>query len=461
MKQKLKKFTAFTDSLLPHETAYLLHKQKMEDTVKLSILKKVAYNSKHINKPKSYDASIDKRKYSHLLLWMKKELNAIDVDKSLEWINEIQKQVLHDNIRKQEEVSLFKSLKKFNSSSFYFVKYYNLLLDYRHYLLIRMRYNDYKLVNDFLEKQKKNYENSKQINDKLHKITYDIVGSSYNEKGESLKWLDWLKKTFKNDSLDGQNRYMALIRMSFVSIKYNQLKKSKKTFLESESFFSIGKNYSKRLLLNYYDLMLVIFDKLGNYEKAIYYGQLSIKDVNINPDSIIYVNNFANVLIKNYKYEKALKLLQNVNFKVHLNKNFHAAIGFVSNQIRCLSKIGKPNEAITKGEIFFNAYRKKVLKFRWHRFFAAFLGALLIAEKHNDIIQYIKKYKLLSLKSKTTLQNRSSNIIEIYYYVSSYKEGYINNQQLKNKLDELIYSNDYQKENLDFELHDYIKQTIS
>jgi len=408
MKQKLKKFKAYANSLLPYETSYLLLKQKMEDSTRLSILEIVAHNSENFSQLKSYDYSIDKRTYSHLLKWMQKELTAIDVDKGLEWINEVHEEVLKDNITYEQERLLIKSLKKYDQTSFYFVKYYHLLIDYRNFLLIRMRYNDYKLVDEFIVTKKAFYENSIVTNEKIHQITYDIVGASNQEAGESLKWLKWLQDTYLNTSLDGLNRYMALIRMSFVSIKYNQVEQLKETFLNSESFFLKGKNYSKRLLLNYYDLMLVIFDKLGNYDQAVYYGYLSIKDININSDSIIYINNLANVLIKNYKYEQALELFKPINFKLNNNKNFHASIGFVSNQIRCLSKTGKSREAIIKGRVFLNAYRSKIVKFRWHRFFAAYLGALLIENKHIEIIQYVKKNKLLNLKS-----NSSTNGIKI------------------------------------------------
>jgi hypothetical protein len=66
MRKKLQKFTEFADSLLPHETAYLLDSQQFEDHIKLGILERLNYNCTHIRQFTSYDKSIDKRKYSNL-----------------------------------------------------------------------------------------------------------------------------------------------------------------------------------------------------------------------------------------------------------------------------------------------------------------------------------------------------------------------------------------------------------
>ncbi|GLR20009.1 hypothetical protein [Portibacter lacus] len=456
MKQKLKKIQVYANSLLPHETTYLLQEQKMEDEEKLSILKIIAYNSNNFTHPKAFDFSIDKRKYSHLLSWMRRKLDSIDVDKQLEWILDAKKHVLLDSISQEEEKRLLNSLKKFDSTSFYFVEFYNLLLHFRHFLLIRMRYDDYQIVNTYIEKEKFNYEKSKLVYEKMHQISFDIIGASNLEEGEGLSWLKWLHECYEDEKLDGQNRYMALIRISFVSLKYDRLNELKDIFLRAELFFETGKNYSKRLLLNHYGNMLILFDKLGDREKAIHYGYLSIKELELNPDSVIYLNNLNNVLIKNQKYEEALSLIEKSSFKVKSNKNFHATIGFVSNHIRCLSKTGKVKEAIIKGRLFFNVYHKKILSFRWHRFFSAFLGALLIEERHAEIIQYIEKYKLLTLRNKETYLGKSSNIIDIYYIISRHQEGIINQDQFNENLKDMILDSAVQKEKLDKELIEYI-----
>ena len=190
--------------------------------------------------------------------------------------------------------------------------------------------------------------------------------------------------------------------------------------------------------------MLVLHDKKGDLSKAKYYGYLSLKGN--NQDGILYVNNLVNVLIKNREFQAALKILESNSEKVKATTNFHSIIGFSSNQIRCLSKTGKNLEAITKGRIFLDAYHKKVMNFRWHRFFAAYLGALLIENKLVKIIQLVSKYSLLEKEQNAFTKKSSSKIISIYYHLASYQEGRISMEELsefiKNSLDKDLASLD-------------------
>ena len=63
MRTPLKKFTAFTKSLLPNETAYLCTIQQFHDEERLAILERVNLNVQSTGKFIPYDTKIDKRKY--------------------------------------------------------------------------------------------------------------------------------------------------------------------------------------------------------------------------------------------------------------------------------------------------------------------------------------------------------------------------------------------------------------
>ncbi|MBK6946813.1 MAG: hypothetical protein IPH16_00890 [Haliscomenobacter sp.] len=64
MRNKLQTFTEFSQTLLPHETQYLLSVQNLEDAVRLEILKQVDFNSRQIKQFTPYDPTIDKLKYT-------------------------------------------------------------------------------------------------------------------------------------------------------------------------------------------------------------------------------------------------------------------------------------------------------------------------------------------------------------------------------------------------------------
>ncbi|MTI22857.1 hypothetical protein E1176_17630, partial [Fulvivirga sp. RKSG066] len=87
-KQKLKKFSAFAEKILPHEASYLLSIENFEDETKRSILERMAHNSNNFNQPIAYDTTVDKRKYSNLKNWIEARLEEINVDYHFEWINE-------------------------------------------------------------------------------------------------------------------------------------------------------------------------------------------------------------------------------------------------------------------------------------------------------------------------------------------------------------------------------------
>ena len=432
LKVKLKKFTEASQRLLPHEISYLLTRCKITDSDRRSILLRIEHNARNIDNQLIYDTSIDKRKYSKVLHWIAAELSKKDVDKRLLWISNVHTKILLDEVDPNTEAEIIRIVRSTTSSSYYFMKFYEMLVEYRHYLLIRMRYQAHAKIDSYIVKNKYDYQKSKLIYDQMHQATADIITSNIETHKEAIQWKQWLKEVFDDKMIDGLNRYASMIRYTFICLRYNMLHDLEKILLDMDEFFSNGENYSKRLLMNYYDNMLVLYDKKGEFPKAIYYGYLSIK--NEQSDSLIYRNNLVNVLIKYKRFEEGLRVMEDANFKIKSTRNFHSVVGFVANQIRCLSKVGKGTEANTKGRVFLAAYQKDIMQYRWHRFFAAYLGSLLLLSKNNDVIKLVDKYNLVAKEQERANKNAAARIITLYYTLAMYKTEKLSRKQAKEEI---------------------------
>lgn len=431
-KQKLKKFTDYCKCLLPHEIKLLSSQFKSDDAERRQIVNHIYDQIISGEYTFTFDSTIDKRKYSKVLHWMEQELNKRDVDQQLVWINENLRGILLDNVPNEHDNAILKSLKKAKISDYYFMYYYEMLLQYRHYLLIRMRYNVYQRVNEYIEKWQFDYKRTRLVFEQLHQATSDIIGTGENLRNEAIQWSKWLLENFRNERLDGLNRHMAAIRYIFICLRYNALDELEVVLNELDVFFSNGQNYSKRLLVNYYDNMLVLYDQKQSYEEARRYGYLSIKYE--HPDAIIYRNNLVNVLIKMNRFSEALSVIEATQFKLKNTRNWHSAIGFISNHIRCLTKVNKNKSAIIKGNVFMQAYPNQILKYRWHRFFAAYHGALLSGEKYSEIIKNTEKHDLHTREKQQISQRKYKLILNLYYLIAKLKIGSIDQDTFKDQL---------------------------
>ncbi|MEM8897195.1 MAG: hypothetical protein AAGC85_03790, partial [Bacteroidota bacterium] len=203
MRNKLQKFTTLTDSLLPHETAYLLDVQQFQDPVRLDILKRVHHNAQFIDDFIPYDEEIDKRKYNHLQNWIQTRLAAVDVDEQYSWMLSLEKKIMTDEILWEDEKVLLKEIRHYDQPTFYFTRLYELAEQYRHFLHIRLRYDDYELVNHFLETHRNTYLSAKRIHQTLHRVTRDIVGQYASNSTDSKQWEEWLQQIFFNEEIEG------------------------------------------------------------------------------------------------------------------------------------------------------------------------------------------------------------------------------------------------------------------
>jgi hypothetical protein len=111
-KGKLQKFTLFANNLFPHEVSFLISNQHLIDAGNLQILQKIEQNSSlRIKVP--YNTSIDKRKYSYLMLWIQKKLQAIDVDVYYDRLCDLDRKIMTDTISSVEEKAIIEEIKKF------------------------------------------------------------------------------------------------------------------------------------------------------------------------------------------------------------------------------------------------------------------------------------------------------------------------------------------------------------
>ncbi len=452
-KQKLKKITEYCEQLLPHEIIYLNSHFKSEDEDRKQILNHIRDSLYKDQINFEFDTSIDKRKYSKFLSWMQSELHKIDIDIQLNWINSSLRGILLDNVPSELDQSILKVLKKVKVSDYYFMYFYEMLLQYRHYLLIRMRYQVYQKVNDYIEKNQYDYKRTRLVFEQLHQATNDIIGTGEAKRNEAIQWSKWLLENFRNERLDGLNRHMSAIRYIFICLRYHALEELEVVLNELDKFFSNGQNYTRRLLVNYYDNMLVLYDQKECYEKARKYGYLSIKYD--HPDAIIYRNNLVNVLIKMKRFGEALSVIESANFKLKNTHNFHSAIGFISNHIRCLTKVEKYNEAVIKGRVFMQAYINQIFKYRWHRFFAAYHGALLSEKCYTEIIRNTEKHELHLREKENISQKKYKLILNIYYQIALLKTGQISQEVFKRSIEALQDTDDLR--NYDVQLQNIVE----
>ncbi len=434
-KMQLQKFTEFANQLLPHETAYLLSVQQFEDVEKLDILKLVDYNCRNIDQFTPYDTGTDKRKYSHLKNWIQDRLQEKDVDHHYKWMLETEKKIMTDAIEWPDEKQLLKAIKHYEHPSFYFSRFYELLLLYRHFLLIRLRYPDYEVVHAFLEHYKADYEFSRQIGERLNRATNDIVRQYSGASTTSAKWESWLEEVFFDEKLEGIKRHMALIRLTFISFNYRKYDMLREKYDYLDQQLMQGKYYSKRLLVNYYINRLLLHSRFKEYETAAFFGYLSIREK--THDYILYVNNLCDVLLKLKKYQQAMELMRQAAPEMRNSQNMFNRVSFVAYYMGALNKNGLYKNAEGYGNTFLRAYAKDVLEHRWHLFFTYLFEALLNIGHFENLLRLVKKYDLLARDRIYQRRSGYQPNIPAAYFLAQYKEGNLDMSAARASLEEL------------------------
>lgn len=439
MRAQLQKFSSFASQLLPHETSYLLSVQQFTDPERLDILNLVNENCHRIEDYTPYDTRIDKRKYNHLQNWIIHTLNAIDVDLHFDWMIKMEQKMVTDTIELAEEKELLNRIKNYRHPEFYFKKFYELILQYRQFLLIRIRYGDYEAVESFLGIYAQEYLHSKDISEKLHGATKDIVEQYSGAVTESIHWEKWLDEVFYDEQVDGLNRYQALVRLIFISFNYARFDILKDKFEYLDQQFAAGKYYSKRLLLNYYNNRLLFHSHYKEYQKAVYYGYLSVRAK--NHDFIHYVNNLGAVLLRLEQNTEALDLMKKASVELKNTGNMHSKIGFASFYMEAMNKTRQYKHAENYGDSFLQLYSREILQYRWHLFYSVYFLALLKRDKFDKILDASKKWRLLEKDKAHQLRAKYLPTIPIYILVSNYKSGLMSRKLILDKL--LEYCREY------------------
>jgi len=419
MKQKLKLFSDFAKGLLPLEVEYLVHAQQFEDPLNRNVLDRISkYNKTGIL---ALPGSVDKRKYSYLKKWMGKKLDAIDVDKALTVLSGLDRKIMTDSLMPEDERTLINMVRTPGPLPFYFMRLYELAQDYLSYLLIRVRHQYVEIISTFLEKYKGSYDRSRSIHSNLNDATRDIIDQYAFHKPLSKKWEKYLRDVFYDDSLDGLNRYNAIVRLTFLYYNYNHLDQIGSLYDYLDTEIEKGNFYSRRILLNYYSNKVILHAKLNQLDQAEYYGYLSIRDK--GSDYIHYLNILCSVLLKRKKAKVALDLMQTSIPELKKTISYHNRVGFAAIFIRCLNANNKPAEAQSYASTFLKAYKKEIMLYRWHSFFSAYLQSLVIQEKYSEVLAICHRQKIMEKELDYLARAAYLPTISWYYHLSLYKMG--------------------------------------
>ena len=388
---KLLTFSKFVDTLLPHETAFLLSQQQFVDPDRLEILKIIDHNSQELSDKKTFNQNIDRRKYSHLKQWIQRQLARIDVDLQLEWIMQLQKKIISDSLLPKDEHEIFKSIKSYRPDDYYFLQYVNMLTAYAEYLLIRMQTAEYSVIKNYLRDYEKEILLSQNTNQKIQSITEDVIlGKAIMEHSEHWKREMW--EIFHQIGLDGLTRQKALTRLIAISLNSKELDYLFDVFDHLDDLFLQGKMYSKRLLLNYYSNKMQLLAAIKQWKAATYFGFLSIRST--SSDHLLYVNNLATVLIHQKKIEEAYTLLQNHALEASHSNNFHNHIQYVANYIHSTHLKGLFKQGEHYARTFLKAYDQNIFKYRWQAFILYYYFLLLDQNKYEQITAIYERYGL-------------------------------------------------------------------
>lgn len=428
------RFHDFAASLLPHEVDFLMKIHRLKDPENIQILQQLKICVNNPLQKCHFDRSIDKRKYSHLKKWILEKLDQIDADCFFFKLSEWDQKIMTDAISHDDEIELLRLIKKHTKPAYYFIRFYELVQNYRYYLLIRMRYNYLKTINAFLEQWKHAYNQSKTVNQELHEATADIIDQYAFYNKESKQWETRLLNIFNDETLDGLNRYYAIVRLTFMYYNYKQYDKLTGLYARLDELIVDGTIYSKRILVNYYANRVLLHSRNNETEKAIHYGMLSIRFK--GADYIFYVTNLCTVLLRSERYQEALKLMQSNLSEFKQTISPHNRIGFASLYIQSLTRNKKAPQALSFAQGFLSANRDEILQFRWNLFFSSMLYAMLQLEKYPEILRLVRKYKLLSLDNEQ--KKRASYIPSIpwIHAVAQYKECLTDEQSLQKTFEE-------------------------
>jgi hypothetical protein len=426
---KLPKFSNFVNLIYPHELKYLDTVEKFENEEIRRIIDRIRFNVYNPNKTKEFFGDIDKRKYSYLMKWIKEKLAIADVDVFFEWIIKLEKEINMDNVHPEDEKKLLNYTKTILPTSYFFMRFYEMLNAYRDYLLIRTRILYYESVQVYLQKYELDYLRAVDLNKKMNKSAVDIISHHIDSKGDSIQWEKFLLDTFSNKNIDGFTRYKAFIRITYIHYNYRKFEELRGIYNELDKQIQTTAFYSKRILANYYSNRAMMHSMLREMDQAEYFAYLSVRQK--NSDYLFYLIKLCNILIIENKNKTALQLMTENIHELKTNNSMYTQIGFVSVYIRVLNKNGKYSKGESYGDTFLSSHKRDLFSFRWHIFFCAYFMSLLKQEKYKKLLSIEKRYKLVQKEKEFFGKARYVPTIQWYHSLSQYMEGKINEKQLQ------------------------------
>ncbi len=402
MKPKLKVFQNFSAQLLPHEAKYLSGLSEFQDDQKREIFSRVIANTLS-RQPKEFDPEIDKRKYHYIKSWIETRLDQRDVDKVGSWVLDFQKHLSLDLLDSKEETQMLDYLKQYKRIGYNFQLLYSMAQEYRYYLLVRLRYDDHLIVEDFLSRYKSAYLKAQKIHQKLYEATGEITHKYSSASKEISHWEKWLLKVFKTSEIDGNNRYKAFVLLAFLYTTTKNARKLQEIFELIDGYFTLGDLYSRRILYNYYSNSVLLYSQLKDYTKAIYFGELALGQS--NSDTLMHVNHLVAIYLRVKAHSEALSLLENYKSLYESSQNVHQKITYISNYLRVLDELKQWKKAENIGLYFLSRYEKELFDYRWHHFFTSYLNLLLQSEHYSMILSLEKKYQLRKKEAESRVPN--------------------------------------------------------
>ena len=262
----------------------------------------------------------------------------------------------------------------------------------------------------------------------MHQATLDITSQYTKHATESRHWEAWLLATFHDETLDGLNRYFAVVRLTFLYFNYSEFDKLKAVYEALDGLLRQGMFYSRRILFNYYANSVLLHSKFDVLQQAEEFGYLSIKQK--NADHLHYLNNYSAILLRQGKIHEALALMkQSLSSSRHTN-NLRDKIGFMAFYVKCLNMNGQPANGEKTANSFLRDHSKEILAHRWHIFFMAYFQALVLQEKYDKLLRACYKFHLLAKEAEYRARPNYVPTLQWYYHVSQYVENEIDDDQL-------------------------------
>ncbi len=434
MKPKLSIFTKFCEDLLPIEKAYIQQKAAFKDKDLNYILNQLKKTESGSTFSLNFDLKIDKRKYSFFKSWAQEILEDADVDKSLLKIQQFDAKVQTDSISNEEEKELVKSASNIDNTSYHFQRFYELMLHFRQYLLIRMRMKSYVIINQWIIQYQDNYNESLSVYNTLHELSGEIISdyglSNYSDIGVENSLIE----IFNNQFLDGLNRYAAAVRLWFYYMNKGEYIKMAKLLTNVEQLLIDKKYLGRRILVNYYANRLLLHSKTGELDKARYFGYLSLK-YHTN-DYLFYVINLSSVLLRLGMPQEAMLHMKNAFPVMRNTLDMHNKIGFVAHYVHCLIDLKNYKEATRFAENYLGSHLKEVMSTRWHLFFAAYFRSLVLLNNFSRVLHIAKRYKLKEKELQYSTKAHYLPTMSWYISLAEFMEGDID----ENKAIELMKS---------------------